>query len=174
MRKPILLVKSLIAAGILFVSCDNGSDDIQCPEAITGELSTTETAFTGTWTLQSIVTEDEIDLTDDDTDNPSTDIYSQLTDCENDLTYEFSSDRSYTYSLGKTATDCSNENEVSGTWELSETEILRFVGNCTSQTLAIDVNDENTVFTFEGTYNFTDINQNTVSSKTTFTYAKLE
>ncbi|XCF05230.1 DUF5004 domain-containing protein [Tamlana crocina] len=174
MRKPILLVKSLIAAGVLFVSCDNSSDDIQCPEAISGELSATETTFTGTWTLQSIVAEDEIDLTDDDTDNPSTDIYGQFTDCEKDLVYEFGNDRSYTYSLGKTATGCNNENEVSGTWELSETGTLRFVGNCTSQALAIDVNDENTAFTFEGTYNFTDVNGTTISTKTSFTYAKSE
>ncbi len=174
MKKSILLVKSLIAAGVLFVSCDNSSDDIQCPEAITGELTETETTFTGTWALQSIVTEDEIDLTDDDTDNPSTDIYGQFTDCENDLAYEFGSDRSYTYSLGKTVTDCDNENQMSGTWQLNENNNLVLVANCSRQIIDIDINEETTAFTFEGTYTFTDANGATISSKTTFTYAKSE
>ncbi|UKM64397.1 DUF5004 domain-containing protein [Flavobacteriaceae bacterium GSB9] len=172
MKKTILLVKSLIAMGILFVSCDTGTDDIQCPEAITGALSDTENTFAGTWTLQSIVSEEELDLTDDNTDNPSTDIYSQFSDCENNLVYIFGTDRSYNYSLGKTATDCDNQQEASGTWQLGETNNLVLVANCSRQLISLEINEENTEFSFDGTYNFTDINGVTITTNTTFTFGK--
>lgn len=171
MKKPILFIKSLIFASILFVGCDS-SDDIECPEALTGELSEKETSFTGTWSLISVVTEDEIDLTDDDTENPTTDLYSQLPDCENDMVYTFETDRTYTYYLGKNAADCATQQEITGTWQLTENNNLVFVTNCSSGGNLIEFNEDETEFSFEATYNFTDVDGYTITTKTTFTYGK--
>lgn len=171
MKKPILLVKTLVALGLFFISCDN-SDDIECPEALTGELTETEVAFSGTWTLQAIVSEDEIDLTDDDVDNPSTDLYSQYSACSNDLSYTFGDDRSYTYKLGKTVSDCDVQQEVTGTWQLAENDNLIMVTGCTRQITPLSFNEDLTEFYFEATYNYTDINGNTITTNTTFTYGK--
>ena len=170
MKRKILLVKSLLALSILFVSCDNNNDDIKCPDAITGELTETETSFSGTWILKSVVTEDEIDLTDDDTDNPSTNIYAQFSECERDIVYNFDTTRNYSLKIGKTADNCDTKQEQTGTWQLSSNNNLIFVSNCSQQIIAINFNDENTQFSFEGTYKFLDVDNNIITTKTTYTY----
>jgi len=157
--------------GFLFVSCDN-SDDIKCPEALTGELTEMETSFSGTWALTAITSEEEIDLTDDDTDNPSTDLYSQFPACDNDSVYTFESDRNYTYIFGKTEADCDSQQEATGTWQLTENSSLIFVSGCSRQITPIDLNEENTEFTIEKTLTYTDVDGNSISTKTTFTYSK--
>ncbi|WMI65373.1 DUF5004 domain-containing protein [Aestuariibaculum sp. YM273] len=171
MKKTILLVKSLMLTGILAVSC-NDDNDYKCPEAFTGELTETETNFTGLWKLKSIVTEEEIDLTDDDIDNPTTDLFSQFTECQQDVAYNFNNDRSYSYLAGTIATDCENKQTISGTWELNEASVLSLVVSCAKQSSIIEVNETNTEFTIETTYNFVDVNDISVTSVTTSTYEK--
>ncbi|GAA4303793.1 DUF5004 domain-containing protein [Aestuariibaculum suncheonense] len=172
MKKPILLVKSLIVASLLAVSCDD-DNDYKCPEAFTGELTETETNVTGLWKLKSIVTEEEIDLTDDDVENPTTDLFSQYTECQQDVAYEFNSDRSYSFLAGTTAADCENEQTISGTWQLNEASVLSLVASCAKQSTLIEVNETNTEFTIETTYNFVDVNDVVITSVTTSTYEKV-
>ncbi len=172
MKKPLLLVKGLVLVGLLAMGCSDNDNDYQCPEAITGELTETETAFTGTWALTSIVAEDAIDLTDDNEDNPSTDIFSQYTECESDITYSFETDRSYTFSYGTTVEGgCENSNSVSGTWGLTG-DSLSLVANCFKQATSIGINAEGTQFTTEAIVEYRDVNGSIVSTTIVSTYEK--
>ncbi|WP_147676607.1 DUF5004 domain-containing protein [Algibacter pacificus] len=172
MKKRILLVKSLMVCSLLFVSCSDNNDDITCPEAITGELTSTEIDFVGEWTLKSMVSEDEIDLTDDDIENPSTDLFSQYTDCAKDIIYNFGENREYTFTTGSSAVDCVNAQEIEGTWALSENAELKTVYNCSTQFTQIEMNDDNTAFSTENSLQYIDVEGNTIITTTTFTYEK--
>ena len=172
MKKSILLVKSLIACSILFISCNDDDNDLKCAEDVTGELTSNEINFTGKWTLKSVVSEDEIDLTDDEIDNPSTDLFAQYTDCSKDIVYEFGDNRDYAFTGGMTAIDCDNEQEITGTWGLNESSGLIIVSNCSTQLTQIEVNDESTAFSTEGNLKYVDVNGNVINTTTTFTYEK--
>ncbi|MFB9056551.1 DUF5004 domain-containing protein [Mariniflexile ostreae] len=171
MKKSILLVKSLLIMSVLIVSCDNNDDSIQCPEAITGELIPIESDFTGRWELKSITVEDEIDITDDNEDNPSLDLFAQYSECQKDIVYNFNDDRSYELALGQVASDCSNKLKVEGTWKLSETT-LTLVANCSRDLIVIDVNEDATEFVLEAVYSFKDVDGNIIKTKATSTYEK--
>ncbi|WP_405291946.1 DUF5004 domain-containing protein [Algibacter sp. Ld11] len=172
MRKSILLVKSFMVFSLLFVSCnDDDSDGVNCADSLTGELTAFEMNFTGSWVLTGIVAEDEIDLTDDGEDNPNTDLFSQYGDCEKDIVYSFEEDRAYSFLAGA-ADDCDSSQETLGTWKLSDTDVLTVVSNCFSQVSQIEVSDDFTEFNSEGNINYVDVNGETITSKTTFTYTK--
>ncbi|WP_194767817.1 DUF5004 domain-containing protein [Tamlana sp. I1] len=177
MNKSILVVKNLLALLVLsvfLVNCNSNDDnDIVCEEELTGELTEHETEFAGTWTLAGIVTEDEIDLTDDDTDNPSTDIYSQYDECQQDAVYTFKADRDYTFTQGKNAEDCEEEHEANGTWKLTEENILINVANCFATETNLEFNEDNTEFSVVGTVTFTDVNDEKITTETTTTYKKV-
>lgn len=168
MKKSILSVKLLIMTTLLFVGCSNDNDS-NCTNDLTGELSTTETELVGSWVFIGMETEQEIDLTDDDMDNPSTNIYDQLEDCQQDIVYTFEDDRSYNFKQGYTAANCTNKVELNGTWKLTD-GVLTFVANCSMDSVAIEFNDAKTEFTFEQTYKFVDIDGVTITTKVTFTY----
>lgn len=169
MKKTILLVKSLLLVGIFIVSCDD-NDKPDCTDALTGELSATETAFIGQWMLKSIIAEEEIDLTDDDDDNPSTDIYSQNSDCKNDLVYTFETNRNYNLKQGENTSNC-EELEAHGTWALSNNTLTVVVG-CASKSTPLEFNDEDTEFSYTSTLRFKDVNDEFIDSKVVFTYEK--
>ena len=169
MKKTILLVKSLMLVGILFVSCDN-NNGTDCPDALKGELSTTETEFAGTWKLKSIIADEDIDLTDDDVNNPSTDIFAQNSDCQNDLVYNFMTDRDYTLTQGENVTDCDDLESI-GTWAFSG-NTLTLVAYCTTQTAQLTISDDDTEFSYSSNLNFKDVNDAIITSSVIFTYEK--
>ncbi len=171
MKKSIVFVKIIMITSLLFMGCSNDSGP-DCPEALTGTLDATETAFVGDWSFIGMVSEDEIDLTDDNEDNPSTNIYDQFEDCQKDLVYSFSNDRSYTLKQGFVATNCTNKAQLNGTWKLAG-GVLNFVANCSTSYLNIEFNNDKTEFTFEETYRFVDVNGQIITSKVTFTYGKM-
>ncbi|OBQ55300.1 DUF5004 domain-containing protein [Tamlana sp. s12] len=176
MKKSILAVKSIVSlcliSGLIF-SCDNNDDnDMVCQEEITGDLTEHETAFAGEWILKSIVADEEIDLTDDDTDNPSTDIFAQYDECQQDAVHDFQSDRAYIFEVGLNAADCDDQQKVEGTWKLSDENMLTILSNCVESRTALELNEENTEFTVENTVVFTDVNDEEMTLKITTTYAK--
>jgi hypothetical protein len=170
MKKTMLIASSVMMMNLLMVSC-NLDDGSSCPEALTGGLSDIETEFVGTWVLTNMVSEEEVDLTDDDVENPSTEIFQQLPDCQKDVVYDFESDRKFTLEQEYNATDCQNKLTFDGTWKLTEGK-LTFVSQCTSQTIDIVVNDDSTMFTLEDTYFFNDVNGFVISTSVTLTYEK--
>lgn len=176
MNKSILAVKSIVSlcliAGLVF-SCDNDdSDDLVCQEELTGELTEHETAFAGTWVLKSIVADEEIDLTDDETDNPSTDIFAQYDACLQDVVYDFEADRDYSFELGKNVEDCKDQEEIEGFWKLSNENLLTVLANCVETRISIDINEERTEFSVERTLVFTDVNDEDMTLTITSTYEK--
>lgn len=173
MKKSILVMKSLVLAGALFFVGCNNDDGIKCPEPLTGELSPAETDFSGTWVFTAMEAEDAIDITDDNTDNPSTDIFAQQSECETDLVYNFSSDRNYSLKQGYTAEDCNNKQTLSGTWSLSSENVLTFIANCSLQTTNITPSETGDSFSFVSTVTFNEASGAVKSTKVTFTYTKV-
>ncbi|MBU2952041.1 DUF5004 domain-containing protein [Tamlana agarivorans] len=175
MNKSILVVKSILALtflSALIVSCSDDTSESLCMDPLVGALTDHETEFSGTWILKSVVADEAIDLTDDDTDNPSTDIYAQYDACSQDASYTFSSDRGYTFEQGNQAGDCENQQEGDGTWKLEENNILTFVSNCFSANTALELNEDISEFSIEGPAVFQDVDGNNVKVIIITTYEK--
>lgn len=172
MKKSILSIKALVVmVALVTFSCSN-DDDIQCPEALTGELTATETEFAGTWELTAMLAEDAIDITNDETENPSKDVFAQFTECQRDLVYDFKTDRAYSYKQGSVAEDCQNEQSINGSWSLND-ELLTFVASCTTQRVNIDLNKEGDAFTFDSVLSFNVAEGGVKTTKVTFTYERV-
>lgn len=147
-------------------SSDEGT---QCPPDFTGELTTNEEKLVGEWELSAIVAGEALDLTDDQVDNPSTNLYNQYTDCQQDAFYTFGSQRTFSYEEGQNAQDCSNKVQTSGTWELAS-NTLRIKASCNIQSTTVEFNAENTEFSFADTFNVTDVSGTTRQTTIAFTY----
>lgn len=170
MKRKENLVVAIATFCVLLISCDS-NDDIQCSPDFTGELIQTEEIMVGKWVLSNIVADDEIDLTDDETENPSTDIYSQFTDCQNDVFYIFSEERIMSFIVGSIAADCSDKKSSISSWKL-ENSILMFITSCSPFQVNIDFTTDNLAFTVESNVTFVDVNNKTVNTKVVNTYTK--
>ena len=89
-----LILFSLLTA-VTFVGCNSDSGDINCVDDFTGALDTSEEDFVGTWSLTAITADQAVDITDDNEDNASQDIYMQYEECQQDAVYNFESGRTY-------------------------------------------------------------------------------
>ncbi len=164
-------MRALMVIALLTVSCNN-DDDSNCIQDLTGELSSEETSFSDTWVLAEIVSDKEMDLTDDNDENPSTDLFNQYTACERDAAYEFKNDRDYAFKEGETQPNCSNKQTSVGTWKL-EGSTLTLVSFCNMRIIDIEINTETTSFFIEDNFNFTDVKGNIINSNVKFTYNKV-
>src|SRR5690606_19051372 len=100
----------------------------KCPDPLIGELTAIETEFSGSWKYIGMEAEEAIDITDDNTDNPSTNLFAQLKDCDRDMVYNFMTNRNYEIKQGYVAANCNNKQTLTGTWSLTATD-LTIVGN---------------------------------------------
>lgn len=173
MKKSNLIIKSLVVMFALFMVSCNDDDGFQCPDPLTGELNATEADFAGSWVFSGMVAEDEIDLTDDDKDNPSKDIFAQYTPCDRDLAYEFKNDRNYSLKQGYLALDCNNKQSLVGTWSLTAANSLTFVASCALQTVNIEMSEEGDAFSYTSNLSFKDVDNAVKTTKVTFTYSKV-
>lgn len=167
------LTKNLLVFGLaltFFTAC-NTDNGIECPEDFVGALATSEQILVGEWVLTAITSEDEVDLTDDNEDNPSKDIFVQYEPCQKDAFYTFSSNRAYTFEQGQRAEDCERKVNVAGTWQLAN-NILSLVGSCNVQNIDIEFNEDNTEFEFTQTFDVTDVDGTTIQTEVTITYSK--
>ncbi|WP_373519248.1 DUF5004 domain-containing protein [Pricia sp.] len=169
MKRTLFYVIAIGAINGFFMGCtsDNGID---CPADYTGALAENEEKLTGEWVLSAITADKEIDLTDDDEDNPEKDIYAQYSECLRDGSYDFSADRKYTFNQGQNATDCRNKASSEGTWKLTA-ETLSLVGTCNAQNIVIDIDEQESSFSFSDDFNVRDVDGTTVQAKITFTYS---
>ncbi len=169
-RNAFMIGAWVLMAGI--ISSCNSDNDVDCPEDFTGELTTGEEVLVGTWVLSAITADEEIDLTDDDEDNPSTDFYAQYSDCQRDASYTFNSDRTYEYEQGQNAEDCQNKTALEGTWKLVSAN-LSLIGGCSLQNTDIEFNVNGTEFSFTNDYDVRDVDGIVSSVEITFTYSLL-
>ena len=154
-----------------FWSC-NSDDQDNCPEDFTGSLSSGEEVLVGKWQLKAIEADDAVDLTDDDTDNPSTDLFAQYRDCQRDALYTFETDRSYVYEQAQRIEDCVEDRVSDGTWQL-ESNNLSLVSSCSVQTTALSFTTDFSEFTFSVAFKITEADGNTLDTVVDFTYALL-
>jgi hypothetical protein len=168
MKSRFLRIGTVFLACVSLISC-NSDDGIECPEDFTGALTSVEEQLVGEWILSSIVATEEVDLTDDDVENPSTDLFGQYSDCQRDAVYTFGENRSYVYEQGQYAEDCEYKVETTGTWEFVS-QNLQLTASCSIQSTAIEFNGDATEFSFSQNYNVTDVNGRTFRSDVVFTY----
>lgn len=172
MKKSILVIQSLMVMVALFMVSCNSDDSIKCPEPLTGELNATESEFAGTWAFSAMMADEAIDLTNDNTANPSKDIYAQYSACDRDLVYDFMNDRKYSLKQAFVAPDCDNKQTLTGTWSLTG-KALTFLANCSSQTIQIEKSEAGDEFSFVSIVNFRDVSGGIKSANVTFTYEKV-
>ena len=173
MKKGIrFMIFGTVLLGSMLSGCST-DNSIECPEDFTGSLVDEENNLLGTWQLSAIVAGEEVDLTDDNEENPDTDIFVQYTACEKDTEYTFGSDRAYVYSQATNESNCSNMVTITGTWKLANGS-LGLVGNCSVQNLNVVFNDDKSAFSVTSNYTITDVNGVSVQTDVTFTYSKLE
>ena len=171
MKKQIVMIYGIIMISLLIFGCSTDNESQNCSIPLTGDLTSIESSLVGNWVLTTMVSENEIDLTDDDVNNPNTNIFEQFSECERDVIYSFNSDRQFSFKQGYTAALCNNKEAVDGTWKFSQNQLTLVVG-CATQSIAIILNSNISSFTFEGNYSFQDINGLTLSTKVTSTYEK--
>ena len=171
MKKISIIISTILFLSLLMVGCDV-NDESSCPSDLSGELSTTESDFVGTWALTDMVSAEEVDLTDDNMNNPSTNIFPQLPECQQDVVYEFKIDRTFSIKQAYNVAGCQNKGIVEGTWKLSGGQ-LTLVALCTSQVYNVDINTENTLFTLEDRYKFNDVLGVVITSDATLTYERM-
>ncbi|MCM4171181.1 DUF5004 domain-containing protein [Arenibacter sp. TNZ] len=159
-----------IVMGSLFIGC-NTDNSVECPADFEGALTEEENGLIGTWKLTAILAEKEVDITNDNEENPKKDIFIQYSECERDSDYTFGPGRAYEFSQGENATSCSNKVKLAGTWKLSA-GTLGLIGNCSSQNLTIVVNPDKSAYSITSNYNITDVKGLTIQTDVKFTYTK--
>ncbi|KAB7530111.1 DUF5004 domain-containing protein [Flagellimonas olearia] len=168
MKKNAFVCLAALVTGIFITSCtsDDGED---CPGDFTGALDANEQKLIGTWILSSIVSMEEVDITDDGEDNPSNDIYAQYSDCQKSTFYTFNSNRIYQLGQSQSFEGCEKAVTVEGSWQLTS-QTLGLVRNCTLQNIGVVFSADETRFSFSGNYTVTEENGNIVQTDITFTY----
>ncbi|WP_108425865.1 DUF5004 domain-containing protein [Flagellimonas amoyensis] len=169
MKRNAFIIGVMLLMGGIISSC-NSDNEVDCPEDFTGELTTAEEDLVGTWVLSAIVADEEIDLTDDDVDNPSTDFFAQYPACQKDASYTFNSDRSYEYGQGQNATDCQNKATLEGTWKYASAN-LSLVSACSLQNTDIEFNVNQTAFSFTNDFEVRDVDGVVSAVEITFVYS---
>ncbi|THD69235.1 DUF5004 domain-containing protein [Robertkochia marina] len=120
MTKPMMW---LVCAFFLLTGCTT-DEEMPCPQPFSGSLTEDEATLAGTWELTALTASEEIDLTDDNVDNPSTDLLSQLDACSQVAIYQFGTDRNIKYSGGLlNGETCQEQVLLEGTWALSGSSI---------------------------------------------------
>lgn len=165
-KQKLMAVVVLTALTGLFVGCND--DDAECIADYQGELTADETAFAGEWNLSAIVSDEELDLTDDEEDNPSTDLFAQQSACQNDQQYVFNGDRTFEFSSGENAESCDNPVSLTGTWKLGGST-LGMIYYCSENIVDLEFNADRTTFSYSTPAQFQQPSGN-VQVEVTFTY----
>lgn len=150
MKKNVLVFAGWVCFALIVVSCDSDQGNA-CPKIFVGALTGHEEQLVGTWVLSEITSESAIDLTDDEEQNPSTDLFEQYSECDRDASYIFFDDRTYRYDLGQRVGDCDNPVTATGSWKFSA-QILSLTSTCSIQTAPLKLNAEGDTFTFSEVY----------------------
>lgn len=171
--KHVTKVLSGLLLIILIIACsiDGGANGGVCTEDFTGALKSNETVLAGTWTLTGITSDTEVDITEDDEDNPSQDIFAQYSDCRKDAEYRFETDRAFRFAEGQKIAGCSNQLVVEGSWKFTGLA-LDLNSSCSVRTIPIRFNDDFSEFSYIGLITYNDVSGVDIDTKTTFIFSK--
>jgi len=169
MKKNVLAFAGWVCFALIVVSCDSDQGNA-CPKDFVGALTGQEEQLVGTWVLSEITSESAIDLTDDEEQNPSTDLFEQYSECDRDASYIFDDDRTYRYDLGQRVGDCDYPITATGSWKFSA-QILSLTSTCSIQTAPLKLNAEGDTFTFSEVYKLKDVHGTIIQTKIVFTYS---
>ncbi|WP_052958589.1 DUF5004 domain-containing protein [Maribacter thermophilus] len=172
MKNKTFLVGILIIINCTLFGCGVDSEPVSCPDNFTGELKDEEVKLVGQWTLTGLMADTEIDLSNDNVDNPSADIYEQYSECYKDALFSFGSNRIYSYEKGSRAAGC-NITSTNGTWALFEDQLYLIV-SCEQLGFSLTFNESATEFQYTSTLSIQDVNAVITETQVTFTYTKVE
>ena len=128
MIKPVSWLIAIIF--LLFITGCNRDDGPGCPEDYSGPLTTEERDLAAVWRLFAMEGSVAVDLTDDQVNNPDTDLFSQLDDCSVLASYNFSEDRKATYNASEPNDgECVEKLLFDGTWKF-ESGMLYLAAGC--------------------------------------------
>ena len=156
----------------LLVKCNVNNEPIDCPSPLTGNLLESELQLVGTWKISGITSDIEVDITNDSENNPSTDFFSQSDDCTKDAIYTFNENRTYTYETGSETDGCI-KNTASGTWQLSQEDLVLVV-SCGSIGYDITFNEDGSQFSYTLSLDVQEVNAVVTRASITFTFSKEE
>ena len=133
---------------LLCSGCAKDDDGAACPEDFSGALQEEEKVLPSVWVLSAVEGTVAIDLTDDQTDNPDTDLFAQLGQCEQNARYIFKEDRSASYYASEQENlDCTEKILFDGTWKL-ENEVLYLNAGCFNMQAALTFDELFMTFSF--------------------------
>lgn len=160
-------------AGVLFLAGCTPEDEFECPAAYTGALSADEELLVGNWKLSGLEGSLAIDLTDDDTDNALTDLYSQIDACMRGARYVLSADRELGYFGSRMQEDvCEEELLFGGSWRV-EGNILSIISGCTVGGFELDLDEEGTSFSYTVYEQVMNFKGDVVPMQVTYTYSTI-
>ena len=171
MKVKMILILALTLISGFFISCNSSdNDNSACAQDFEGDLTSDEEVMVGKWVLTSVTSDKEIDLTNDEEDNASTNIYAQYSDCQKDSFYILDEDRIMTFIIGSEPT-CSFHQENKGTWKL-EGDILSLFSTCFLAEIKINLIPDNSAFTTTSNVNIVDVNNVTTAVTIVSTYSR--
>lgn len=157
-------------AGVLLLAGCTPNDDFECPAAYTGALSADEEVLVGDWKLSGLEGSIAIDLTDDEMDNATTDLYGQISECIREARYVFSENRELAYFGSREVEDvCEEELLFGGTWRL-EGNIVSIVSGCTVGGFELDLDEEAGSFSYTVYEQVVNFKGDVVAMQVTYTY----
>lgn len=157
---------------LFFLNCSVSNDPLVCPEQFTGELLENETKLVGQWRASGAISNVEVDLTNDNVENPSFNMFEQFSECAKDAIFNFDRNREYAYDLGTVTTGCTRTNTV-GTWKLSSNE-LQLIVSCGSIDYNVTFNGDNSQFEYTSNIDVQEVNGSLTPARVTFTFSKVE
>lgn len=161
-----------LLAAFLLTGCGVNNDPLDCTPQFTGELLDNETKLIGQWNSTGAIADVEVDLTNDNIDNPSFNMFKQYSECAQDAIFYFDENRTYAYDLGTLTFGCTRSNTV-GTWKLSSGELFLIV-NCDNISYDLSFNEDSSQFEYTTNVDVQEVNGSLTSANVIFTFSKIE
>lgn len=162
----------MAVAGVLLISGCTPDNEFECPQPYTGALTADEEKYAGNWELTALEGGLAVDLTDDDLDNASTDLFSQLDECTRTARYVFAADRKMSYIGSKIVEDaCEEEIYFSGSWKATN-GIVNVIAGCATADFTMELDEEAGSFSYTTYEQVANFNGETVATQVTYTFTK--
>lgn len=163
----------MAVAGVLLFSGCTPDNEFECPEPYTGALTADEEKYAGIWQLTALKGDFAVDLTDDETDNASTDYFSQLNECAQQARYVFADDRKMGYYASNFVEEvCEEELYFSGTWKATE-GVVNVVAGCATANFNLKLDEGASSFSYTTYEQVTNFQGDGIPTQVTYTFTKV-